>query len=50
VDEANAVLKLAESPLVNPSLDLEIGQLQKVIGGLREELEKLHATATAAAS
>lgn len=50
VDEANAVLKLAESPLVNPSLDLEIGQLQKVIGGLREELEKLHAAAAAAAS
>ena len=47
LDEANAVLKLAESPLVNPSFDLEVGQLQKVIGSLREELEKLHAAASA---
>ena len=47
LDEANAVLKLAESPLVNPSFDLEVGQLQKVIGSLREELEKLHAAAAA---
>lgn len=49
LEEANAVLKLAESPLVNPSFDLEIGELQKAISGLREELEKLHAAATASA-
>jgi hypothetical protein len=48
LDEANAVLKLAESPLVNPSFDLEIGQLRQVISGLREELEKLHAAAASA--
>jgi len=50
LDEANAVLKLAESPLVNPRFDLEIGQLREVISGLREELEKLHTAAASAGS
>lgn len=48
LDEANAVLKLAESPLVNPSFDLEVGQLRDVFSGLREELEKLHTAAASA--
>ena len=30
----------AESPLVNPSFDLEVGQLQKVIGSLRRRTGK----------
>ncbi|MCW5649167.1 MAG: RebB family R body protein [Ramlibacter sp.] len=44
-DQAEAVLKLAESPLVNPSFSAELGQLQSAVTQLREELEKILRTA-----
>ena len=44
-ERAQAVLKLAESPLVNPTFDAEIGQLQSAVANLREELEKILAAA-----
>ena len=39
-EQAEAVLKLAESPLVNPTLDTEVGQLQAALASLRGEIEK----------
>ncbi|MGE0497962.1 MAG: RebB family R body protein [Ramlibacter sp.] len=45
-DQAEAVLKLAESPLVNPSLSTELGQLQSAVAQLREEIDKVLKTAT----
>jgi Killing trait len=47
IEQAEAVLKLAESPLVNPTLDAEVGQLQRAISSLREELDKVLAAANA---
>jgi hypothetical protein len=44
-ERAQAVLKLAESPLVNPTFDAEVGQLQSAVANLREELEKILAAA-----
>lgn len=46
-EQAEAVLKLAESALANPSLDDEIGQLQRAMSNLREELENTLAASTA---
>lgn len=43
--QAEAVLKLAESPLVNPTFDSELGQLQAAVTQLRQELEKILAAA-----
>ncbi|MBX3588420.1 MAG: RebB family R body protein [Ramlibacter sp.] len=45
-EQAEAVLKLAESPLVNPSLGTELGQLQSAVAQLREEIDKVLKTAT----
>lgn len=45
--QAEAVLKLAESSLLNPSLDFQIGQLQNAIRQLREEMERTLAAAAA---
>lgn len=39
-EQAEAVLKLAESPLVNPTLETEVGQLQAAMASLRGEIEK----------
>lgn len=50
VEQAQAVLKLAESPLVNPTFEAEVGQLQKAIENLREELEKILALSAAPAT
>lgn len=44
-EQAEAVLKLAESPLVNPSFEVQIGQLQAAMGRLREEMERTLAAA-----
>lgn len=46
-EQAEAVLKLAESPLVNPSFEVQIGQLQTAMGRLREEMERTVAAASA---
>jgi len=45
-EQAEAVLKLAESPLVNPTFESEVGQLQSAMSGLRQELEKILAAAS----
>jgi hypothetical protein len=44
-EQAEAVLKLAESPLVNPTLETEVGQLQAAMASLRGEIEKAMAVA-----
>lgn len=44
-EQAEAVLKLAESPLVNPTLESEVGQLQAALASLRGEIEKTLAVA-----
>ncbi|RYF43571.1 MAG: hypothetical protein EOO25_02765 [Comamonadaceae bacterium] len=44
-EQAEAVLKLADSRLVNPTFDAEVGQLQAAVTQLREELEKILAAA-----
>ena len=50
-DQAEAVLKLAESPLVNPTFEAEVAQLRSALAGLREDLEKvLSPSATTAAT
>lgn len=48
VDQAQAVLKLAESSLANPSFETEVAQLQVALAGLRAELDKTLASAGAA--
>ena len=40
-EQAEAVLKLAESPLVNPTFATEVTQLRSALAGLREDLEKV---------
>ena len=45
-EQAEAVLKLADSRLVNPTFDAEVGQLQGAVSQLREELEKILAAAS----
>ena len=45
-EQAEAVLKLADSRLVNPTFDAEVGQLQGAVTQLREELEKILAAAS----
>jgi len=47
--EAEAVLKLAESRLVNPAVGEELTQLQAVVRSLHQDLQNLAATAAAAA-
>lgn len=50
-DQAEAVLKLAESPLVNLTFEAEVAQLRSALAGLREDLEKvLSPSATTAAT
>lgn len=45
MEQAEAVMKLAESPLVNPSLDTEIAQLHGAITGLQGEIDSIMARA-----
>lgn len=46
--QAEAVLKLAESPLVNPTFESELGQLTTAVTQLRQELEQILAASTQA--
>ena len=41
LEQAEAVMKLAESPLVNPSLDSEIAQLRGAMSGLQSEIDNI---------
>jgi hypothetical protein len=41
MEQGEAVMKLAESPLVNPSLDTEIAQLRGAISGLQSEIDNI---------
>lgn len=45
--QAEAVLKLAESPLINPTFETELGQLTCAVTQLRQELEKILAASSA---
>jgi hypothetical protein len=49
-EQAEAVLKLAESPLVNPTLEVELAQLQAAITSLGAEIQKALSTAKPAGS
>lgn len=49
-EQAQAVLQLAESPLVNPTFEAEVGQLQQAVTNLRVELEKVLAAAGSVAA
>lgn len=44
--QAEAVLKLAESPLINPTFEAEVGQLTSAMTQLRQELEKILAASS----
>ena len=48
IEQAETVMKLAESPLVNPTLDAEVAQLSTAVGSLRAEIEKILDSASAA--
>lgn len=50
VEQAQAVLKLAESSLANPSFEADVAQLQAALAGLRAELDKTLASAGAASA
>lgn len=39
-EQAEAVLKLAESPLMNPGIDRQISALHAALASLRDEIEK----------
>lgn len=39
-EQAEAVMKLAESPLMNPGIDVQIDSLKAALASLREEIER----------
>lgn len=47
-EQAEAVLKLAESPLVNPGFELQLSQLQAALERLRDDIEQTLGSAPAA--
>lgn len=49
-EQAEAVLKLAESPLVNPGFDVQLTQLHAALARLREDIEHTVGTAQAPAA
>lgn len=49
-EQAEAVLKLAESPLMNPGIDVQINALHAVVVSLRDEIEKTLAAVPEAAA